>query len=76
MDPEDREDLDVCCLCGAALSVESDCAFAFGAQNLLCAECATARGGRYDAERDRWDVAPDLTGLPDEAYGERGGRGG
>jgi hypothetical protein len=36
---------------------------------VLCAAGATARGGRYDAGRDVWDVSPDLTGLADEAYG-------
>jgi hypothetical protein len=81
MDPEDRGELDdVCCLCGAVLSVDSAGAFGFGTENVLCAACASARGGRYDAERDVWDVAPDLTGLPDEAYGaaphERRGRRG
>jgi hypothetical protein len=79
MDPEDREELDACSLCGALLS-EAAGGFGFGTENVLCAACATARGGRYDAERDVWEVAPDLGGLPDEAYGaaphERRGRGG
>lgn len=80
MDPEDREELDVCSLCGALLSVDSAGRFEFGTENVLCAACAMARGGRYDAERDVWEVAPDLSGLVDEAYGaaphERRGRRG
>jgi hypothetical protein len=79
MEPEDREQLDVCSLCGARLS-DSAPAFGFGTENVLCGPCAMARGGRYNAERDVWDVAPDLSGLADEAYGaaprERRGRGG
>jgi hypothetical protein len=69
MDPDDREDFAVCSLCGAQVSEESEGIFGFGTQNVLCGECAIARGGRYDALRDAWEVAPDLTGLPDEAYG-------
>jgi len=79
MEPEDREALDVCSLCGAVLSANAERAFVFGTGNALCAACATARGGRYDAERDAWEVAPDLGGLADEAYGaaphEQRGRG-
>lgn len=69
MDPDDRDDLDTCSLCGAVLSVDSERAFGFGTENVLCAACATARGGRYDAQHDVWEVEPDLTGLTDEAYG-------
>ena len=80
MEPDDREDYEVCSLCGASLSVDAECGFGFGTENVLCAACATARGGRYDAERDVWEVAPDLGGLTDEAYGaaphERRGRHG
>jgi hypothetical protein len=80
MEPEDRDDLDVCSLCGAVLSVDSERAFRFGTENVLCGPCAVSRGGRYDDERDVWEVVPDLRGLTDEAYGaaphERRGRGG
>jgi hypothetical protein len=70
MEPEDREEaVDVCCACGAVLPGGAEGVFAFGTENVLCAACATARGGRYDAVRDLWEVAPDLTGLSDEAYG-------
>ena len=69
MHSEEREDLEVCSLCGAELSLDSQRAFGFGTENVLCAACATARGGRYDAQRDVWEVEPDLEGLADEAYG-------
>ena len=44
-------------------------AFGFGDENWLCWACAEARGGRYDARREQWERAPDVSGLPDEAYG-------
>ena len=66
-DREDRDEADVCASCGTRGALER--AFAFGTGNLLCAACAIARGGRYDALRDAWEVAPDLAGLADEAYG-------
>jgi hypothetical protein len=68
-DPEDRQQREACALCGERIAAETERGFAFGTGNLLCAACAEARGGRYDANRDCWDVAPDLTDLPDEAYG-------
>jgi len=74
----EAEELDVCAACGTQIHADSERAFAFGDENFLCARCAVARGGRYDAERDEWHATPDLTGLPDEAYGasphERRGR--
>jgi len=68
MDHEESEEVAVCALCGADVS-ETGSPFVFGTENVLCPECAVARGGRYDPERDVWAVEPDLTGLVDEAYG-------
>jgi hypothetical protein len=68
-EPDDRIEPTLCALCGAAVLSDSERAFAFGDENLLCWECATARGGRYDEASDSWERAPDLTGLSDEAYG-------
>ena len=68
-DPENREEREACALCGVRIAPESERAFMFGVDNVLCAACAIARGGRYDEQRDAWDVAPDLGGLADEAYG-------
>jgi hypothetical protein len=67
--PEDREEREACALCGERITPATERAFGFGAGNVLCAACAAARGGRFDADRDVWDVAPDLSGLADEAYG-------
>jgi hypothetical protein len=69
MEREEWESEQICGLCGARVHAETEGAFGFGTENVLCRACATARGGRYDAERDTWDVAPDLSGLSDEAYG-------
>lgn len=69
MEIEEWEDAGVCIVCGARVSEAAQDAFGFGTENVLCWECATERGGRYDAERDTWDVEPDLEGLVDEAYG-------
>lgn len=68
MEEEDWQEAPVCALCGA-WAIDVGRSFAFGAGNRLCWRCATARGGRYDARRDVWDVAPDLEELEDEAYG-------
>lgn len=68
MDPDERESSDVCALCGATITADAE-SFGFGAGNQLCFECAAARGGRYDAERDRWEKPPDVRGISDEAYG-------
>jgi hypothetical protein len=69
VDREDWEDTDVCVLCGEAVSTGSERGYVFGTGNLLCWSCATKRGGQYDTLRDSWEVAPDVGGLPDEAYG-------
>jgi hypothetical protein len=70
-EPDDRfeEEEEVCSVCGAIVGSGSDRGFRFGTGNALCWDCAASRGGRYDAGRDAWDPAPDLTGVPDEAYG-------
>jgi len=68
MERDEWEEAAVCALCGAQVS-DAESPFVFGTENVLCPECALARGGRYDPERDVWEAAPDLTDLPDEAYG-------
>lgn len=66
---EDWETAQVCAQCGTPVALSSDRAFAFGIGNLLCWGCAMERGGRYDAELDRWTTSPDVADFPDEAYG-------
>jgi hypothetical protein len=60
---EERELLS-CASCGAELSAVSDRVFVFGGESALCFECSLERGGRYDAARDRWTVAPRVDDLP------------
>jgi hypothetical protein len=69
MDQDERSEARSCAACGATLEGDGDRAFEFGDENLLCFECAVARGGRYDESRDAWEPGPDLRGLGDEAYG-------
>jgi hypothetical protein len=69
-EPEDERDRgDVCSVCGARVAADTDRGFAFGTENVLCFGCAELRGGRFDARRDVWDPPPDLSDVPDEAYG-------
>ena len=69
MEREEWEGAGICARCGAAVSPGSERSFGFGVGNVLCWGCATELGGKYDAERETWSTSPDVTGLPDEAYG-------
>ena len=71
MEQDEREEdgADVCSACGAQVAADAVGAYGFGAENVLCARCAAARGGRYDSGRDRWLAEPDVSDLGDEAYG-------
>ena len=51
-----------CADCGAPAPEESR-VFGFGAEAVLCWECALRRGGAYDSEEDRWTIAPSVTDL-------------
>jgi hypothetical protein len=64
MDRYPAEHVDVCCNCRVPLDPAVDRAFAIGAGNYLCFECSIERHGVYDAPHDRWEVAPDVDGLP------------
>jgi hypothetical protein len=55
-----------CSECGAVIFPDIDRAFASGPDVHLCFECAERRGGVYDADEDRWAVAPDVSGIADE----------
>ena len=41
-----------------------------GAQEVLCWDCAIQRGGQYDAEREIWSIAPEVTDLAGRMHGE------
>jgi len=66
MNPEDWSEPTPCCDCGAPIFPDVDRTFACGPDAYLCFECAERRGGVYDAEEDRWTVAPRTADLPDE----------
>jgi hypothetical protein len=53
-----------CAECGALISRAAERGFAFGEAEVLCFTCAERRGGRYDADQDRWTLPPSLAGLP------------
>ncbi len=55
-----------CAACGADLWPDVDRAFPASPDTFLCFECAERRGGVYDADEDRWVVAPDVMGVSDE----------
>ncbi len=66
MDREEEGELTTCAECGSEIAPATDEAFAFGETGFLCMECALRRGGVYDADQDRWTVAPDVSDLWDE----------
>jgi hypothetical protein len=63
MDIAEWEEGTECADCSSEIAQRTDRGFAFGEQLVLCFECATRRGGSYDAERDEWMRAPNLDGL-------------
>lgn len=63
MHRSEERSLSTCADCGATMRAEAQEGFTFGTRGVLCLECAARRGGSYDAQQDRWTVAPDLEGL-------------
>lgn len=55
-----------CCACGATFWPDVDRGFACSPEAYLCFACSEQRGGAYDADEDRWVIAPDTSGLLDE----------
>jgi len=51
-----------CADCGASVAEESR-VFGFGAEAVLCWECALRRGGAYDSNEERWTVEPGVADL-------------
>lgn len=58
MHREEQEREVPCAACGALVVVAVDRGFAFGEASALCFECSLARGGRFDAEEERWITPP------------------
>jgi hypothetical protein len=71
MHREEFEQAERCAVCGVGLAVATERGYAFGTTGVLCYECATRRGGVYDATHDRWSTEPDVSGLPDERQPHR-----
>ncbi len=63
MTPADETETSVCAQCGEELWPELERAFTFGDDQVLCFECAIARGGIYNERKDRWMKPPNVTGL-------------
>lgn len=63
MHREEAEQYAACADCGAQILPSADRGYAFGAQGALCWSCAIRRGGSYDADQDRWTVAPEVADL-------------
>ncbi len=66
MHREESAQLATCCDCGTSVAVGPDRAYAFGAESVLCWDCALRRGGRWDDEEDRWSQPPRVDDLPVE----------
>jgi hypothetical protein len=52
-----------CSECDASLWEDDDRAFSYAPRAYLCYECATRRGGVYDASADTWTTPPDVRSL-------------
>jgi hypothetical protein len=49
----------ICSQCSEEISPELERAFLLGPDEILCYECAVARGAIYDDVNETWVVAPD-----------------
>ncbi|MFO0564814.1 MAG: hypothetical protein U0263_04080 [Polyangiaceae bacterium] len=65
MHSSEWNELTPCADCGAEVAPGPDRAFLVNDEALLCFECATKRGGAWDAVHERWTKAPSLDGIPD-----------
>ena len=64
-----RSELDqgtLCADCGALMLAGAEDGFGFGESSMLCASCATRRGGSYDARQERWVCAPRVADRVDQ----------
>ncbi len=63
MDRTDETGESICTGCGRPVVGGLQRAYGFGDDQLLCWDCAVARGGSFDAGEDRWAVAPRVEDL-------------
>jgi hypothetical protein len=66
MHRDEMDQLESCADCQAEIRAAQDRAFVFGTTGVLCSACAARRGGRYDAGRDAWVIAPEYRDLEAE----------
>ena len=59
MEEEEAGEPPICADCGEPTELDSSLSFATSDGKVLCFNCAIRRGGKYDDERDRWEVAFD-----------------
>src|SRR5690606_18079469 len=63
--PSEEMDTAVCALCREEFQPELERGFTYGPDGeVLCFECAMARGGVYDETHDRWLEPPNVSDLP------------
>ncbi len=62
MHRSESEDESLCISCGTTVSPE-DRVYAIKDDVVLCFDCAVARSGAYDEQKDRWTESPSLEGL-------------
>jgi hypothetical protein len=55
--------IETCVSCGAEVWPERDRGYFIGPDDVLCFECAVAKGGVFDEVQERWTVEPTLTGV-------------
>ena len=68
--PWEEAEVIPCMSCGAGVRVGERGFMEPGAQEVLCWNCAIQRGGQYDADQERWTVAPDLGDVGSRMHGE------
>ncbi|MEW5852050.1 MAG: hypothetical protein AB2A00_24895 [Myxococcota bacterium] len=49
--------------CRQTVTPPQDPVYRLGEDAFLCLQCATRRGGVYNADEDRWVVEPSLRGI-------------
>ena len=63
MEGENLERIE-CADCGELMEELAPAFESLDGSIILCFECATRRGGLYDAERDEWVEPPELSDVP------------
>jgi hypothetical protein len=62
MHRQESELTEYCHVCGEELDPTDARNFALAPSVVVCFECASRHGGRYDAETERWKKPPSIPG--------------